>query len=100
VDDAIAGPVEDCEYVDAIVLNTLELKGVVDARLLELVALVLARADVSDDAPKVFVLVVRDVSDDADDEAPTELVLVVREDVSDDVPKVLVLVVTEVSDDA
>jgi hypothetical protein len=50
LDDALAGPVEDCEFVDAIVLNILELKGVVNAKLLELVALVLARADVSDDA--------------------------------------------------
>jgi hypothetical protein len=42
----------------------------------------------------------RDVSDDADDETPNVLVLVVREDVYDDAPNVLVLVVTEVSDDA
>jgi hypothetical protein len=42
---------------------------------------VLARADVSDDAPKV-------------------LVLVMREDVSNDAPKVLVLALRDVSDDA
>ena len=41
----------------------------------------LARADVSDDAPKV-------------------LVLVVREDVPNDAPKVLVLALRDVSDDA
>jgi hypothetical protein len=63
LDRALSGPVEDCEFVDAIVVNTLEAK--VDTKILELVALVLVRADVSDDAPKVLVLVVRDVSDDA-----------------------------------
>jgi hypothetical protein len=61
--DALAGPVEDCEFVDAIILNTLELK--VDAKILELVALVLVRADVSDDASEVLILVLRDESDNA-----------------------------------
>ena len=64
LDGALAGSVEDCEFVDAVVLKILELKGV-DAKILELVAVVLVRADVSDDAPKVLVLVLRDVSDNA-----------------------------------
>jgi hypothetical protein len=64
LDGALAGSVEDCEFVDAVVLKVLELKGV-DAKILELVAVVLVRADVSDDAPKVLVLVLRDVSDNA-----------------------------------
>jgi hypothetical protein len=85
LDGALAGPVEDGKFVDDIVLNTLELN--VDAKILELVALVLVRANVSDDAPKVLVLVVRDVSDDV----PRVVVLMMR-DVSDDAPTVLVLV--------
>ena len=65
LDGALAGLVEDCEFVDAVALKILELK--VDAKILELIALVLVRlvrADVADDAPKVLVLVVRDVSVD------------------------------------
>jgi hypothetical protein len=102
------------------VLKILELKGV-DAEILELVAVGLVRADVSDDAPKVLVLVLRDpsdaayddapkilvlvlarvdVSDDAYDNASRLLVLVERVNMSDDAPKVLVLVERDVSDDA